>query len=86
VAVDIHRDADAGMTQLLLDIARALVGHQEDRGIIVPQVVRVANPELRGLADPLHQRLDIALTIRPSTLSNTKGFVRLILAKPFVLV
>ena len=33
VAVDVHRDDDAGMPQLLLDVTRALVGHQQDRGI-----------------------------------------------------
>ena len=52
VALDIHRDA--GMTPLLLDVARVLECHQQDRSAGVSEIMRDGNPELGGLADTLH--------------------------------
>ena len=47
------------MAQLLLNISRALVSHEQDRGIYVPQIMGIADPKASGFANPLDHPLDL---------------------------
>jgi len=46
VPIDIDRHCDAVVTQLLLNIRRAVVIHEEQRRIRMPQIVGTAGPQL----------------------------------------
>jgi hypothetical protein len=58
------------VSELPLSIGRALVSHQEQRRIGVPQIVRVSNPKPRRLANLFNQILDLALAKRPAAFFN----------------
>jgi len=49
VPIGVHRHRDGVVAELLLDIGRALVGHQKARGIGVAQVVGVSDPHPTGV-------------------------------------
>jgi hypothetical protein len=62
--IRVHGNRYRTVAKLPLDISGALVGHEHDRSIGVPQIVGVANPKAGGLADSLHQALGLALAER----------------------
>ncbi len=67
MAVHIHGNGNRAVAQLLLNVARALVGHQQQGGIGVAQIVRVAHPQAGCSAYPFDQRLHLPLAVRPAS-------------------
>ena len=65
MAVDVHRDRNRGVPQLFLHIARALMRHQQQRGVSVAQVMRVSNFKTGIFADFFDLPLDLALAVGP---------------------
>ncbi len=54
------------MPELVLHVGRAAMGHQKQRGIGVPCIVRVPHPQPRRPTHPDKERLDLSLAEGPN--------------------
>ena len=65
VTINIHGDGNRAVTQLLLNIARTLMGHEKQCRIRVPQIMGVSFPKTGCLTNSFDKGLHFSLTKRP---------------------
>lgn len=63
MTIDIHGDRNRAVPELFLNVPGALMGHQKQSGISVPQVMGIATGKPSSFAHLFNQPLDLALAV-----------------------